>query len=144
MLSKMVERFIEKSPVTVMARAALENALAPEALDKLFDEKATLGYTRELLFSSVVDLMAVVVCKIEPSITIRNQKWLARWLVTRRLVSARSFVKWQDSRPLWYLGIESESSTATTWLPRSGASRCSEEAWRGPFRDTLWWCSTRN
>jgi hypothetical protein len=35
--------------MTGMARAALENALAPEALDKLFDEKATLGYTRELL-----------------------------------------------------------------------------------------------
>jgi hypothetical protein len=74
MLSKMVERFIEKSPVTVMARAALENALAPEALDKLFDEKATLGYTRELLFSSVVDLMAVVVCKIEPSINAAYQR----------------------------------------------------------------------
>jgi hypothetical protein len=33
----MVERFTEKSPMNVMAREALENALAPEALDKLFD-----------------------------------------------------------------------------------------------------------
>ncbi|WP_438038995.1 hypothetical protein [Sorangium sp. So ce128] len=68
LLSKVLDRFIEKSPVSVMARAAMEHALAPEALDELFDEHADKQYTRELLFSSRVDLMGVVVSKVAPSV----------------------------------------------------------------------------
>lgn len=67
-LSKVFERFVEKSPVSVMARATMEHALAPEALDSLFAERAESQYTRELLFSSVVNLMGVVVTKSQPSI----------------------------------------------------------------------------
>ena len=54
--------------MSVMARAAMEHALAPAALDALFDEHAEQQYTRELLFSSVVDLMSVVVTKTQPSV----------------------------------------------------------------------------
>jgi hypothetical protein len=46
----------------------MEHALAPEALDALFVEHADKQYTRELLFSSVVDLMSVVVSKVTPSV----------------------------------------------------------------------------
>lgn len=67
-LSKLFERFVSKTPVSVMARAAMEYALAPEALDALFGKHAETQYTRELLFSAVVDLMAVVVAKVEPSV----------------------------------------------------------------------------
>jgi hypothetical protein len=67
-LAKVFERFVEKTPVSVMARAAMEHALAPEALDALFEEHTDKQYTRELLFSSVVDLMGVVVGKVAPSI----------------------------------------------------------------------------
>jgi hypothetical protein len=67
-LSKLFERFVTKTPVSVMARAAMEYALAPEALDSLFAQHAEQQYTRDLLFSSVVDLMGIVVAKIEPSI----------------------------------------------------------------------------
>ena len=67
-LSKIFERFVERSPVSVMARAAMENAMAPEALDELFGKHAERQYEKELLFSSVVDLMAVVVCKVQPSV----------------------------------------------------------------------------
>jgi len=73
-LSKVFGRFAEKTPVPVMARAALEHALAPEALNALFAQEADQQYTRELLFSSVVDLMGVVVCKIEPSINAAYQE----------------------------------------------------------------------
>src|SRR5262245_10011365 len=55
------ERFAEKTPVPVMARAAIEFALSRSALDQLFDEHAEWQYTRHLLFSSVFDLMSVVV-----------------------------------------------------------------------------------
>ena len=67
-LSKIFERFVKKTAVSVMARAAMEHALAPEALEALFAEHAHSQYTRDLLFSSVVDLMGVVVCQIEPSV----------------------------------------------------------------------------
>lgn len=67
-MSKMFQRFAEKTPVSVMTRASMEHALAPDALNALFGEHAGKGYTRELLFSSVVDLMSVVVTKVEPSV----------------------------------------------------------------------------
>ena len=67
-LEQVFARFVKKTPVSVMARAAMEHALAPEALDALFVQHAEGQYVRELLFSSVVELMGVVVCKIEPSV----------------------------------------------------------------------------
>lgn len=68
MLSKLFDRFVTKTPISVIARAAMEYALAPDAVDALFAKHADEQYTRELLFSSVVDLMGVVVAKIEPSV----------------------------------------------------------------------------
>ena len=68
LMSKIFDRFVEKTPVSVMARAAMEHAMAPEALDALFVKHANKQYTRELLFSSVVDLMGVVVSKVAPSV----------------------------------------------------------------------------
>jgi hypothetical protein len=67
-LGEIFERFARQSPITVMARAALEHALAPEAIDALFEQAAERQYTRTLLFSSVVDLMAAVVARIQPAI----------------------------------------------------------------------------
>jgi len=68
-LEAVFTRFTQKSPVTVMTRAIMENALAPEALDELFRTHAVRQYERELLFSSVVDLMGMVVCKVQPAIS---------------------------------------------------------------------------
>jgi IS4 transposase len=67
-LDGIFERFAEQSPVTVMARAALEHALAPRAIDALFEDVAQRQYTRTLLFSTVVDLMGTVVCNVRPAI----------------------------------------------------------------------------
>jgi hypothetical protein len=55
------ERFAEKTPVPVMARAAIEYALSDSALDQLFERHASEQYTRTLLFSTVFDLMSLVV-----------------------------------------------------------------------------------
>lgn len=62
------ERFVAESPISVMARAILENVCAPGKLDSLFERVADRQYTRELLFSTVVDLMCSVVCRINPSL----------------------------------------------------------------------------
>lgn len=72
-LEAVFERFAQKSPVTVMSRALMENALAPEALNNIFTEHAEHQYERKLLFSSVVDLMGLVVCKIQPAISYHPQ-----------------------------------------------------------------------
>ena len=62
------EQFAREAPISVMVRATLENALNPRALDQLFEDTAQRQYTRTLLFSSIVDLMSVVVCRIQPAI----------------------------------------------------------------------------
>ena len=67
-LDDIFERFAEQTPVTVMARAALEHALSPRAIDALFETVAERQYTRKLLFSQVVDLMGTVVCNVRPAI----------------------------------------------------------------------------
>jgi hypothetical protein len=51
-----------------MSRALLEHALCPRALDELFERHAEGQYTRALLFSSVVDLMSLVVTCTYPSV----------------------------------------------------------------------------
>jgi IS4 transposase len=51
-----------------MAQGVLENALSPRVVDQVFEDGAERQYTRKLLFSSIVDLMALVVCRIRPAI----------------------------------------------------------------------------
>jgi hypothetical protein len=67
-LGAIFERFVQDSPISVMARGTMQFALNSAALDELFDTKAQRQYTRELLFSTAVDLMSLVVCRIRPSI----------------------------------------------------------------------------
>jgi hypothetical protein len=66
-LEAVFDRFATKSPVTVMTRALLENTLAPAPINALFGEHSEWQYERTLLFSSVVDLMGMVVCRVQPS-----------------------------------------------------------------------------
>ena len=66
--SPIFERFVEKSPVTVIVRALMEVVLAESKLDDLFENRAQTGYTRELLFSTLVKMMTQVVCSVRQSI----------------------------------------------------------------------------
>ena len=68
LLNDVFERFVQDSPVSVMVRGLLENTLSPRFLDELFANAAELQYTRTLLFSSVVDLMGLVVNRIQPAV----------------------------------------------------------------------------
>src|SRR5512135_3348451 len=56
-LGDVFERFAQDSPLSVMARGVLENALNPQVVDQLFEDVADKQYTKQLLFSSIVDLM---------------------------------------------------------------------------------------
>jgi IS4 transposase len=62
LLGQVFDRFVQGSPLSVMTRGLLENVLQPEPLDDLFERSAEVQYTRELLFSTVVDTMSLVVC----------------------------------------------------------------------------------
>ena len=66
--SEVFERFTQGDTIPVMTQAVMENALNPRILDQLFEDVAERQYTRDLLFSSIVELMSVVVCGIRPSI----------------------------------------------------------------------------
>ena len=67
-LQAVFERFKKKSPLTVMARLLMQQALSRRWLDELFEEHRDKQYTRELLFSNVVDLMALVALGLKPSL----------------------------------------------------------------------------
>lgn len=62
------QRFIEKSPVTVMLRSVLEWTFSPAAIDAIFADARVRQVEGELLFSSVVDLLAAVVWRQKNSI----------------------------------------------------------------------------
>jgi len=67
-LSKVFERFEQGSPISVMVRGTLQNVFARESLDELFAATAKRQVASELLFSSVVDLLSVVVMGTRKSV----------------------------------------------------------------------------
>ena len=68
MLDSLVARFIEHSPIAVMAQLGLERVLEPQWVDELFDKHRGRQYQRELLFSTTVDIVALVALGLRPSV----------------------------------------------------------------------------
>ena len=62
------DQYVAKSPLSVMMRATIEHALSASALDDLFERTADRGYTKELLFSTTVEIMSLVVCGKAPHV----------------------------------------------------------------------------
>jgi IS4 transposase len=60
--------FVKERPICVMARAVLERLLDAQRLDDLFAHTAQQQYTRELMFSSLVELMSEVVLGVHPTV----------------------------------------------------------------------------
>jgi len=65
-LRDVYERFAKKAPVSVMVRATVENVLAADRLNAIFEDNAEQQYAGELMFSTVADIMGLVVCQIYP------------------------------------------------------------------------------
>jgi IS4 transposase len=68
MLGTVFERFVENSPISVMVRGTLERVFGAEALNRWYERTAQKQYTRDLLFSTVYDLMSQGVFRIKPSL----------------------------------------------------------------------------
>jgi hypothetical protein len=74
LLSSAFDRFLAQRPMAVLARGVLEHLLDPAHLDRVFEATAQRGYQKELLFSTLVDLFADVVLRVEPSVHAAYQR----------------------------------------------------------------------
>jgi IS4 transposase len=108
-LGPVFQRFINDSPLSVMTRATLEHTLSASALDALFDRTAERGYTRELLFSTTVDVMSLVVCGTAPHVQSAYQHLRERIPVSLKCV---------------YEKLQNIELDVSAELVRSVASRC--------------------
>jgi len=108
-LGPMFERFLADSPLSVMARATVEHALCAAALDELFKRTAERGYTKELLFSTTVDVMSLVVSGKAPHVQSAYQQLLERVPVTLKCV---------------YEKLQNIETTVSAALVQAVASRC--------------------
>jgi IS4 transposase len=123
--SDVFERFTQGDTIPVMTQAAMENALSPRIIDQLFDDVAERQYTRDRLFSSIVEMMSLVVCRIQPSINAAYQKnavpiSVSLQAIYRKLnrietATASALVRKSDERlaPV----ISAMGSTLTPFLP---------------------------
>ncbi len=68
LLQKLVEPYLEQRPYCVLVRAALQRMLSRERLDQLFQDQSVRQYERTLLFSTLIELMSLVVTRVEPSV----------------------------------------------------------------------------
>ena len=68
MWQAVVERFEEHAPACVMARLALEHALPADWVDEVFEATRQRQYPRELMFSTIVELMTLVTLGLRPSV----------------------------------------------------------------------------
>ena len=81
-LGKVFERFAQYSPVTVMMRGILEYAFPPSRLDELFREHAEQQYEDELLFSTVVNTLSLVVTGTRKSVNAAYKACMADFQVS--------------------------------------------------------------
>ena len=86
MLNEAFNLFAKATPATVMIRGVLENILSEKRLNALFNDVATVQYTRDLTFASVVRLMSQVVMRIRPSVNAAYRQQANELLVTAKCV----------------------------------------------------------
>ena len=58
MLAYVFERFVQQSPISIMVRGMIERVFGADQLDQFYERTAQKQYTRDLLFSTVYDLLS--------------------------------------------------------------------------------------
>src|SRR5215510_2516093 len=91
MLGECFEKFLDRSPVSVMVRGILERVFDPEKLECGFSDNALLQYTRELTFAHGVELMSDGVFRLVPSVGAWDKAQQDEGPVTRQAV----YDKWK-------------------------------------------------
>jgi IS4 transposase len=64
----LIAQFSKQAPIATMVRGLMANILSRAALNAIFRETAEQQYESPLLFSTVVDLLSLVVSKAQPSL----------------------------------------------------------------------------
>ena len=162
-LGKGFEKFIERSPVSVMVRGTLERVFDPAKVERVFADHALRQYTRELTFAQCVGLMSDVGFRIAPTGGAWYKPQREAMAVTRQAVSdklkrlelplaaglgryaGRALAACLRQRPAQaralLRGYRVRVLEATTWRARSIAlGHCAATA-RPPCRGNRW-CST--
>jgi hypothetical protein len=67
-LREVYEQFAKKKPVSVMVRATIENVLAEERVNAIFEQNAEQQVVGELMFSTVAEILGLVVCQTYPAV----------------------------------------------------------------------------
>ena len=62
------DRLVKFYPEAAMVRILLENALPAEVVDQVFEDNCDRQYSKQILLSSIVSMLCLVVCRIKPSI----------------------------------------------------------------------------
>src|SRR3972149_3250186 len=117
MVSEIFAAFVQGSPVSVMFRATLERILSAPKMDAIFSQAAVRQKTGELLFSTCVDLMALVVAKVRKSVHAAYRAQADHVQVSVRAIYNK------------LAGIEpqvSEQMVATTVAEKIGRASCRE------------------
>jgi hypothetical protein len=97
---------MRESPVTVMARAVLEHAFPDRVLDQMFQRTAQQQYEDQLLFSTVVKVLAAVVTRGRKSV--RNS-YLADAQAQAQASLAALYIKLQNTETAVVSGLVRES-----------------------------------
>lgn len=86
---EVIERFEQQAPGAVMAHLALDQALPSSWIDEVFQAHRRRQYPRELLFSSVVELMLLVTLGLRPSLHAAARKMADRLPVSLAALYAK-------------------------------------------------------
>lgn len=86
MLPSTFEPFVRAAPFCVMTRAVLESLFSALRVDEMFARTAQKQYTRELLFSQLVELMTAVVLQQQPSVYAAYRKGIGAITVSDQSV----------------------------------------------------------
>ncbi len=68
MFNPILQKFSEKSPVSVIVQALVEHLLNAEKMDAWFETKRDVQYTKKILFSSLIGIMLQVVCRLKDNV----------------------------------------------------------------------------
>lgn len=67
-LGKVMQRFVERAPVTVMTAMLLEHVLSPQRMNAVFAQAAQTQYEWRISFAVLVDVMSQVVARMHRSV----------------------------------------------------------------------------
>lgn len=68
MFGEILQVFAEKSPVTVMVHGLLARILNADKIDAFFEQVRDVQYTKKILFSSLLEIMLQVVCRVRGNV----------------------------------------------------------------------------